>query len=515
MADEPIPAQTPSKPKRGKPWGYLVFAALILGIFLVAVIMPDLPRSLFGGDPARPDGLGDSPAVVGDVNGGALDERDLAVAMADLTTIKTAKPTTAIKVPDKEPTKPVVAAATDEPRGVQLLAEAEAAYQAMDWDKTDSLARKIGILAVKPATKNRAAELERNAQVLRQVFKDLDERDELSRNFETHPSLVRLIKGGSETMAVPITQMQAPYNAVAENPVGWIEAQRKVGKVMLLVKGAKQFTPAEMDVEGYDIQAVDQAAVRALAQQTLSSRAARVAGDKSVRRDAFVWYELGKFAFRNRLDDQVVRYLDKAIDLDSNLASSVREANAGILFGSLVMHASNGNKQQAAAFMASIEKRYKGTEQAKQARLYYDGKQGELVAAARAAEQRQRDEAAAQLAAKVAAAQKQGDEEKAKAIVAEAAEVVEAPVDEGPPVDANVATARELRDKGRAMLNEATNMPPTEARNHAYSSAAKLLAKAKAAYLTYLDKNPNDTSAQAECVETNQMWFTANKMKTL
>ena len=192
--------------------------------------------------------------------------------------------------------------------------------------------------------------------------------------------------------------------AVDQNAVAWVEAQRKAGKVMLLVKGAKQFTPAEMDVDGYTIQAVDQSAARATAQQTLSSRAARVESDKGARRDAFAWYELGKFAYRNRLDDQVVRYLDRAVDLDPDLARNVRETNAGILYGSLVVHVKGGNKQQAAAFMASIERRYKDTEQARQARLFYDGKQDELIAGAKGAERKQRGAAAGLLPAQLAAA---------------------------------------------------------------------------------------------------------------
>jgi hypothetical protein len=187
-----------------------------------------------------------------------------------------------------------------------------------------------------------------------------------------------------------------------------------------------------------------------------------------------------------------------------------------MLFGSLVMHSRNGNKQQAAAFMASIERRFKDTEQAKQARLFYEGKQAEMVAAAKEAERRQREEAAARLAAKVAAAKKQGDEEKAKAIevAAKEEEAPEEPTDSGP-VDASVASARGLRDKGREILGQATNMPATDERNHKYAEAAKLLAQAKALYAKYLEKNKADSSAEAEMIETQKMWFTANKMKTL
>ena len=527
MADEQNPEQQPqqtpaAKPaKRGKPWGYLVFAVLILGTFLVMVLKPDLPRSLFGGDPAKPEGLGDSPAVAGNVNGGALGERELEAALADLGSVNVAKPPpTAVKKPgDGEIGKPVpIAKPEDDAKAAQLLAEAEGAYRAMDWDKAESLARNVSRLTAKPATRDRAADIEQGAPLLKKVFKELNDRDELSRNFETHPSLIRLVKGGGDTLAVPIMQMEPPYNPVSDNPVGWVETQRKVGKVLLLVKGAKSFTPAEMQVDEYEIKPADLAAARATAQQGLSGRAARVEADKSVRRDAFVWYELGKFAYRNRLDDQVVRYLDKAIEIDPDLARNVREANAGMLFGSLVMHAKNGNKQQAASFMALIERRFKDTEQAKQARLFYEGKQAEMVAAAKEADRKRREEEAARLAAKIEAAKKKGDEAKAKEIAAvakeaEAEEVFEE--DPGAPVDASVASARKLRDQGRSILGEATNMPATDARNHKYAEAAKLLAQAKALYGKYMEKNKADSNAEAEMVETQKMWFTAQKMKTL
>jgi len=517
MADA-TPDLPQPKPKRGKPWGYLVFAVIILGVFGVFIAAPDLPRNLLGGAPAKPDGLGDAPAKAGNVNGGELDERALANEMADLGTIRTQTPPTVVAVKPTEPTKPtkpVVAA--DEAKATQFLTEAEAAYQAMDWDKAESAARRAGAAASVPRTKARAADIETGAPLLKSLFKDLGDRDELSRNFETHPSLIRLVKSNGETLAVPITQMEPPYNPVADNPVAWIQAQAKAGKVMLLIKGAKQFTPALMDVEGYEILAADQAATRAGAQQALSGRVIRVQSDKAAARDAFAWYELGKFAYRNRIDDQVVKHLDMAIGLDPSLAKSVREANAGILFGSMVAHMKNGNKQQAAAFMTSIERRYKDTDSAKQARLFYEGKQAELIAAAREAERKQKEEVEARRAALLAAAKKKGDNEGAKRLeeAARAEEEENAAAAADVPVDGAIASARNLRDQGAKLLGEAMGMPATDARNHKYAEAATILTKAKAAFASYCEKHAGDSSAEAEMVETSQMLFSAKKNKTL
>ncbi len=519
MAD--TPDQTPPKPaKAGKPWGYLVFAVIVLGVFGTFIAAPDVARGLLGGTPAKPDSLGDPPAKAGNVSGGGLDERALANEMADLGSIRTQAPpaAVAVKAPDTSPSKPVKPVVdADEIKAAAALTEAEAAYAAMDWDKAESAARRAAAVAGTPRTKARAADIEIGAPLLKALFKDLGDRDELSRNFETHPSLVRLVKSSGETLAVPITQMEAPYNPVAENPVAWVQAQAKIGKVMMLVKGAKQFTPAQMDVEGYEVVLADQATTRTAAQQALSGRVIRVQSDKSAARDAFAWYELGKFAYRNRLDDQVVRNLDTAIGLDPKLAMSVREANAGILFGSLVAHMKNGNKQQAAAFMASLDRRYKDTDSAKQARLFYEGKQAELIAAARESERRQKEEAEARRAALIAAAKKKGDDEGAKRLIdqAKADDEEEAAALADVPVNGEIAAARQLRDKGAKLLGEAMGMPATDARNHTYGEAAAVLTKAKAAYAAYCEKNKGDSSAEAEMVETSKMLFSAKKNKTL
>jgi hypothetical protein len=526
MADDNIPDQNTApaaapapKPKRSLPWGYLVIAVLILGAFGVIIAKPDLPRSLLAGDPPKPEGLGDGPAAAGDVSGGPLSERELAAEMAALGPVKTSAAPVAAVVVAKTPDKPAApAVGADETRAAALLAEAETAYAAMEWDKAESAARKGAGLNAKPATKGRLMEIERGAPALRKLFKELEDRDELARNWETHPSLVKLVKGTSETFAVPIASLEAPYSPILDNPVGFVERGRNAGKIKMLVKGSKQFTPAEMDVVEYTVMAVDQAAVREDNLRALASRDGRVRADKAAQRDPTSWYELGKFAYRNRIDDKVVAYLDKAVQLDPFLARNVRETTAGVLFGSMVAHMKNGNKQQAASFMASIERRYKDTDQAKQARFYYDGKQAELVAAAREAEKREKEEAAARRQTQIDAARKKGDEVAAKQVEQDAKDEADeetAAISDGGPVSGEIAAARELRDKGAKILGEAMNMPATDERNHKYAEAATILTKAKAAYNAYCEKNPSDSAAEAELVETGKMLFSAKKNKTL
>ncbi|MBN8526617.1 MAG: hypothetical protein J0M02_14890, partial [Planctomycetes bacterium] len=72
MADDAAPPdQTPtSRPaKRGKPWGYLLFAMLIIAVLAVYIVRPDVPRQLLGGDPPKPDSAGEGPAKAGDIGG--------------------------------------------------------------------------------------------------------------------------------------------------------------------------------------------------------------------------------------------------------------------------------------------------------------------------------------------------------------------------------------------------------------------------------------------------------------
>lgn len=513
MADN-APA-TPPKPARSRPWGYLVMAAAVLGLAAVVFAAPDILSNRLGSPPPRPSELGEGPARAGDVAGGQLSEREVAAEMSAMGRMQTAAaPAAAATAPAATAAKTAaVQVGAEEALAAKLLAEVERSYAAMEFERAASGARRVAAMDAMPATKGRAMDIERNAPLLLGLFKELDDRDELNRNWETHPSLLRLSKGTSTTLAVPITTMEAPFGPVLDNPVGWVESQRSAGKVKLLVKGAKQFTAAEMEVSEYGIALVDQAAQTEANRKLLAQREARLGADPELRRDATAWYELGKFAYRNRLDDQVVRFLDQAIDRDPALASSVREGNAALLFGSMVTHIKNGNRQQAAAFMVSIDKRYKGTEQARQARLYFDGKTAELVAAAREADARAKADEEARRQARLAQAKRKGDTEAAQKIEAEtAAATTVAPTG---PVSADIAKARENRDKASQLLGEAMNLPPTDERNRKYHDAAILLATAKSAFAAYCTKNPGDGAAEGELLEISKMLFMAKKYQTL
>lgn len=514
------PAKPQDKPKRHLPWGYLVFATLIFATLVVLVFAPQLPRQWLGGDPPRPDALGDGPAAVGDIDDRQLSERELAAERAVLGTVRTAAPQAppATNTPQAGPVRPTAPVVDEDAKGRQILAEAEAAYQAMAWDKAESAARRVAALNAQAKTKGRAADIARAAPILKNLFKELDDRDELNRNWDSHPALVRLVRGAQSHLAVPIMQMAPPYNPVTEDPAGWVETQRKTGKVMVLLKGVKQFTPAEMDLSDYAVVAADTAAQRAEALRALDDMESRVKADARASASSFSWYELGKFAYRNRIDDKVVPFLDKAVERDPFLARSVRETNAALLFGALVAHHNAGNKQQAAAFMALIERRFKDTDQGKQARLFYDGKRGELIAASRAAAQREKEAAEAARRERIEHEKRKGDEERARQIAAQKTEQEEEEEELAAapqaPVDANLASARDLASQGGALLGEASNMPAGPERNKKYKAAEKLLVQAKALLAKLQEKNPSEET-EAELVAASKMLFMAKKSQTL
>ena len=58
-------------------------------------------------------------------------------------------------------------------------------------DQAGSTANKITSMSVKPATKVRAKDIVRGAQALAEIFRELDDRDELSRNSTPTPAWSR------------------------------------------------------------------------------------------------------------------------------------------------------------------------------------------------------------------------------------------------------------------------------------------------------------------------------------
>lgn len=454
-------------------------AILALGATTILICAPDLPRRLLATSQAPPP-LGDAPVAIASI-GGDLAGREPRPDWSTVGRVATASPIAPIARPRPAPAPD--APAIDDSRAVAQLAEAEQRYAAMDWELAASLAGRVATLPCRPATAERAASIARGAVALQRLFRELDDRDELQRNWDTHPSLLALQDAGGTTLFVPILSLDDPVQPVVDDPVAWTGRLRAAGTAgCFLLKGANRFAKAQFVPGPGTLSRVDQEEQAARLGQQLDRSLARITGDPALRDDPNAWYEAGKFAYRNRLDARVTPLLDRAFRLDPDLATTVREGNAGALFGSLVGHMKSGNRKQADAFMAAIERRYADTAQAKLARLYYHGRTAELLAAVR--------------------------EQTPPA----------APV---PTIDTAAAAAPDLQqarqwcDQGSKPYLQAMGMDATDERNRLYHEAASLLRRAKDAYRIWCDAHPEDATAAAELIEAGRMEAAARKYGTM
>jgi hypothetical protein len=462
-----------------RPWLLLGLAILVLAMTAVWLSAPDLPRRLLSSTTSGQPPLGDVPIAIGSV-GGDLAERDPQAewSLGRVATASIAKPAS----PASALPAGLTEAPVDDAKAVGLLAEAEQRYAAMDWDHAAGLAGRIAGLPSRSAIAQRADGIARGALALKRLFRELDHRDELQRNWDTHPSLLALDDDGRTDLLVPLVSFEDPLVAVLDDPLGWSEGVRTTGNPgCFLVKTGSSFNKMHIAPKPGRLIRVDQQALAVQLGHQLDRTLARIGGDAAMRNDPNAWYEAGKFAYRNRLDGRVTALLDRAFRLDSDLATTIREGNAGALFGAMVGHIKNGSKQQAAAVMKLIDQRYADTREGRLARLYYDGRTAELLIAAR---------------------------EPAKAIDVDAPPAAA----EAPP---DLARARQLCAAGSKPYYQAAGMPATDERNNLYHQASTLLRQAKAAYAQWCKAHPEDDAAEAEALEASQLEAAARKYATL
>ncbi len=491
-------------------FGYLIFAGVVGTVVGVAVFAPQIPRG-WCGVPLKPVDEGAAPVLPGDMQV-SLEAKDHEAALA--TTVKLAAP--AAPSVAGPVIAPVATAAPKLPvadgKAATLLAEAEKAYHLYKFDVAISAARHAQDAAGTPAQTQRARDITTLAPLMQQLFAKLGDRDELARGYDTNPSLVAISGGRDVTYAVPISGGDKDSPVVDKDPLGYIAAQRKIGKVNFLIKGNKGFIATELpDANLGDIKLVDQVAMhKSKAVQLETFRKTLVGGEA---RDPMAWYDLGRFAYQNRLDEYVVDALHQALLLDSKLASTVREDRAGVLYANLISHMKNGNKMQAASYMSIIDRKYKDTEQGRQARLYYEGKTNELLAAAKESQRLADEEEARRLA-----------DIKARAATIGVVAMIEDPVIEDPPATLTItgkpdeAKALALYEQGAKFCSDAIDKGNSPERDRLYGEAIKVLAQAVPllSKLAEAEKDPGKRqSLEAKVVEANQMKFGAVKMRRL
>ena len=490
-------------------YGYLVFAGVVGTVAGVAVFAPQLPRGWFG-MPPKSAGEGAEPVMPGDMQV-SLEAKDHEAALA--TTVKLAAPKK-IAVPTpviaQKPTNAPKQPVADGGKAAAMLVDAEKAYHLYKFDLAVSTARRVLDIAQTPAQALRAKDIVTVAPLMQQLFGKLAERDELSRGYDTNPSLVTISGGREVTYAVPIMGADKDSAVVDKDPLGFIASQRKLGKVNFLVKGNKGYIATELpDGNLGQVKLVDQVAVRKDKLAQLGAFKKTIIGSEA--RDPMAWYDYGRFAFQHRIDEQVVDALHQALLLDPKLALTVREDRAGVLFANLISHAKNGNKTQAASYMTIIERKYKDTESGRQARLYYDGKSSELILAAKETQRKADAEEARRLA-----------DMQARAVTTGAPAEVDAPVVEEPALVSSItgtvdeSKALSLYEQGAKFCSDAIDKGNTPERDRLYGEAIKVLAQAvpMLSRLAEAEKDPAKREAlESKVVEASQMKFGAIKMR--
>lgn len=486
---------------------WLLIAAVVLGIGGVYVFAPDLPRQWFG-TTKPPADKGAEPTAPQQV------KTDLAQKEHkvddDLGKPKVAAAPAKPKVEDTPaPEKPKGFA--DEAKAAPILAVAQKAYTEMKWTQAANEARKVTTMAVSPATRIKAQDIVTGSAAIQKLFAELNDKDELTRYYDTHPSLVLLKSGTGMSQAVPITSIDDP-TPVETRPLDYIAAQRKTGKVAFLIKGKKDYIPSSLpaDVVG-EVVAADVATIMKEKQTEFETRLNRLR-NSNLARDPLAWYDAGKFAYRNRLDANVTEMLNQAVVLDQNLVSKVREDKAAGYYANVVSHLKNGNKKQADAFMAIIERKFKDTDQGKQARLYYDGKNDELIQAAKAEQEKRKEEERQRREALKARATELGDEKLAAMSKQEPQE------EEDTAIAAIAATGDEgkadaLFAKGRDTYNKALEAGNTPERDVFYEKAYQDLNAACAIYSKLVEKSPGNNPLELKLLECNKLRYGAVKQR--
>lgn len=528
----PQPASRSPRPGLGLSWLVIsLVVAAALGLYLAA---PDLPRSWLGAT-REPAELGDAPQVPAEAQA-TLARKQAQAGLQDLPARPRSDPLPVPEQQAKAVVKPVDTPVAvrqnyaDDGKAGEILAAAEKEYRAFRWQQAKSTALKVADLgAVSPALMLRAKDLSVYADRFTELFKKLGTRDELSRFPDTSPGLLRVKGLRGDMEAVPIASMD-DKTPIEEDALAFFTAQRKTGTVTLLIKAKSTYSAAKLPAEQiFDAVAVDVAPVLAARRAEAEARLAELKSGKGGAGSALSWYEVGKHAYRNRADDLVVPALEQAFQLDPNLVQSVREDAAEVLVASMTTHLKNGSKGQALAFLNILNRDFGDTEQARQARLIYEGKLAELVAAARAAEEAKRkaeDERILALKAQREAARKAGDRAKEENLArleqAKKTEAAEVPADD--PVDTKAAP---VGDEGKAdaivqqaaqLVAKAFDMPATKARNQVYQQALQIITPAVTLYskLVNAEKNPaRQTELQAKLVQANKIVFIARKYQTL
>jgi hypothetical protein len=504
------PAPDGNRRRKSSGGGWLLLFVLISACGATFFFAGDKLRDFFG-IVRKPSAEGTEPTSPGDVKATVV-----ATTPPENTTISNvATHNEAAPTPVAQPVAaiPHEIQFKDQSQGDRYLADAETGFKTLNWTQARSAAEHVLGLDVKPETLNRARDISSKAVVIVDLFKHLSERDELTRNYDTDPSLVAIGQGSHAMLVVPLS---SDDQVVTEDPVGYITKMNQVqpGHVPALIKGNKDYIKSELPETLIDLHQIDQVAVNKEKESEFETKLASLNNGTSSR-SPLAWYEAAKFAYRNRLDIHVAEMLDQAIELDPLLLKSVRENIAGKLCTAMLFHLRNHSQKPADKYITMIRARYADTDQGKQAELYYTGQTQALLAMAAQEDARRKQAEDERRQARIDRAKELGDSAKVVAIQAEKP-VDDTPTEvaDSPPANADEQVAKKAFDDGMVLYGKADNMPPTEERNQLYRQAIKFFSASKADYQLLVEKSPNDTSLQEHMVEANQFLFGCHKNLT-
>lgn len=518
--------ETQRAPRGG--FGWLFLLLITGGLLALFVYAPHVITNL-GSAPRVPSQLGDQPLDTQDQSADVM-TRDVAIEARSLAGDVSGLAQRQDDPVEEAPSRPMIDDPVEESfqdaaRGQDILGRAEEAYASYRWEEARSLASSLRGLAVEPAVRLRADDIVDGTRRLEALFQALGTREELTRNLETHPSLVEVVQRGRPNRVVPIASMNEQEPLKLDDPVTWLREQlASAGEVAVLLESriATMLSAAEVS-EVRSAQVDDIIAER---RQTMERRVGEFEADPELRDDPMAWYEAARFAYQNHIDDKVVDMLDRALLLSPDLAQTIREDAAQDWFARMIVAMENENRNAATGFMRQIQ-RYEDTMVYAQARAFYDGNMDELRRAREEAMAQQRAQREAVRERQLQRAQAQGDDQEVERIQERERQQERGPrvASQGDGADTSrgddrrgtpaptgsgdMASANASFDKGMEIYQRAQSMGATRDRDQAYREARKHFLAALQVYSAAVEAG--DTSVESRMIQTNQLQYACMK----
>ena len=484
--------------------GWLVLLLLIGGVAAAVIFAPGFFMGLL--PTKEPANLGDEPTETQDTTGetAAKDQDDLATTDFTVDNQQLAPPKEIVKPnEDDAPEGPIIGA--DEARANELLAKAEAAYFSFDWDAARSTAGKVTSLRASAKVRARAREIISGSDTFEELFSTLDIKDELVRNIETHPQLVTITSRGEDLGVIPLMDMNDKEIPKTNDPAGWVQNQlaSKGEVVVQLTSGVATIYKSSQISE---VRAADRDAVMMDKQRELAKRVDRLKGSQ-LASDALAWYDAGKFAYQNRLDDKVIPMLDQAVKLNPFLGTAVKEDLAQFAYFNMVKSLDNQNRASAAGWKRQIEKYFTDTTIYDQAVAYYANDLGNLRAAREQALAKRREQKERAREERLRRAREAEDEAAMRAIQAESAnDIYDGPGEEVvAAAGGDKGKADTFFNKGCEIMAQAQALGVSDERDQLYAKAEKEFNQAVALY--------GKLGLEQEMVQANQYRYACIKYR--